>query len=360
MQRKLKIALGVALLAGIGAIGLKTAQVPLAKALMTRMANQNAGFDKSTELPDGLHLFICGAGSPVPDPTRAGPCTGVIAGDQVFVIDSGSGSTGNLGRMAFPLARVDAIFLTHLHSDHFDGLGELLLQTWINGSRTTPTPVVGPEGTAEVVDGFRKAYRIDSTYRTVHHGDVVANPAGYGGDTQEFSIGGIAKTIYENGDVKISAVKVNHSPVEPAVGYRIDYKDRSVTLSGDTVYHPGLVAVAKGSDLFVHEALNAEMATIIGDALRTRGDNHLAKIMHDIQDYHASPVDAARAAHNAGVSALVLNHIAPPLPSKLMHPFFLKGTADEFSGPITVAEDGQIFSLPAGSDDIETLNGFRF
>lgn len=360
MFRKRTILIGVTAIFGLGVVALKLGQVPIAKALMERMAQQNAGFDRAAALPDGLHVFICGAGSPMPDPQRSGPCTGIVAGDQIFVVDAGSGNVGNLGRMGFPIGRTQAVLLTHLHSDHMDGLGEMLLQTWINGSRTTPTPVIGPEGTEAVVDGFRAAYQIDSTYRTAHHGDKVANPGGFGGTAQEISVGGISETILEDGDLRITAVLVRHSPVEPAFGYRFDYKDRSVMISGDTIYHPGLVAVAKGADLLLHDALNPEMVEVLRSALQDRGSDHLAKIMFDIQDYHASPVDAARAANDAGVGALILHHIVPPLPSTFMHPLFLDGTEDEYAGPISIAQDGQIISLPSGGNDIEHLNGFRF
>ena len=75
---------------------------------------------------------------------------------------------------------MEAAVLTHLHSDHIDGLGEFLMQSWINGLRTAPTPVWGPDGVSEVVSGFNAAYRIDSTYRQAHHGDDVANLTGFG------------------------------------------------------------------------------------------------------------------------------------------------------------------------------------
>ncbi len=82
------------------------------------------------ELPDGLHVGICGAGSPFPDDRRAGPCTTVVAGKRLFVFDAGSGSPRNIGKLGFVHRRIEAIFLTHFHSDHVDGLGELMLQRW--------------------------------------------------------------------------------------------------------------------------------------------------------------------------------------------------------------------------------------
>ena len=148
----------------------------IASAAFNRVLDQRVGADPSLELPDGLHVYLCGTGSPMPDATRAGPCLGVLAGTRAFVFDVGSGGARNLGAMGFPTQRLESVYLTHLHSDHIDGLGELLTISWIGGSRSTPTPVRGPVGTQEVVDGFNAAYRLDSTYRVAHHGTTVANP----------------------------------------------------------------------------------------------------------------------------------------------------------------------------------------
>lgn len=159
--------------------------------------------------------------------------------------------------------------------------------------------------------------------------------------------------ILDEGNLRITAVRVNHAPVEPAFGYRIDYKGRSVAISGDTVYHPGFIAASEGADLMLHEALDPEMVSQIGEALAARGQANTAQIFADILDYHASPEDAARAASEAGADELVLYHIVPPLPSRLLEPMFL-GDADEaFDGAITVGRDGIIFSLPVGSEGID-------
>jgi len=99
------------------------------------------------------------------DPKRSGPCIGVLAGKTAFVFDAGTNGSQNLGPMGFPLGGAEEIFLTHLHSDHLDGLGQMLLGTWINSGRTAPTPVSGPIGTAQVVEGFNMAYQTAHTER---------------------------------------------------------------------------------------------------------------------------------------------------------------------------------------------------
>ena len=129
----------------------------------TRMVTANVGVDRTADLADGLHVYMCGAGSPLADPKRSGPCIAVLAGKKAFIFDAGTNGSQNLGPMGFPTGRVEEIFLTHLHSDHIDGLGQMLLGTWINSGRTAPTSVSGPIGTAQVVEGFNMAYQIDST-----------------------------------------------------------------------------------------------------------------------------------------------------------------------------------------------------
>jgi len=342
----LAILLGLALVLGRGAIGERAFKTALDK---------NVGVDQSAKLGDGLHVYVCGSGSPMPDADRAGPCLAVLAGQQAFIFDSGSGSIRKLGRMGFPMGKLQAEFLTHLHSDHIDGLGEALLQAWVAGHRAAPLPVYGPPGTDKVVEGFNTAYRIDSTYRIAHHGPKVVQPSGFGGAASIVALpdGTDSQVVYDKDGVRITVIRVNHAPISPAYGYRIDYKGRSVALSGDTVYSPSFVSAARGADVMFHEALNKDMVSMLGSKLAERGQANNAQIMHDIQNYHASPEDAARAAKEAGAQALVLYHLVPPLPSKLIEPMFLGDAPKLFGGTLKVGHDGMIVSLPAGGKDVK-------
>ena len=260
-------------------------RAPIGAAIFERAVDRNLGRDRIAELPDGLHVFVCGSGSPFADPNRFGPCLGVLAGDRPFVFDVGSGGARRLGAMGFPVDRLEAIYLTHLHSDHFDGLGELLLGAWIIGGRTEPMPIRGPFGVQQLADGLRQAYAIDKTYRVLHHGEEVAAPSGFGGAGQAIK----ADYVLEDGDLKISAFAVDHSPIEPAFGFRIEYKGRSIVISGDTAYDERLVAAAKDADLLLHEALQTRMTRVMGRAFAARGNERLAKVAKDIEDYHTTP-----------------------------------------------------------------------
>ena len=132
-------------------------------------------------LPDGLHVGLAGTGAPLPDQRRRGPCSFVLAGKHLFIVDSGPGSTLSLEAMRVPLGDIQAVLLTHVHSDHIGGLGELMLKAWTRGARPEPLKVVGPAGVEAVVAGFNLAYSIDTGLRVAHHGPLVAPAGGAGG-----------------------------------------------------------------------------------------------------------------------------------------------------------------------------------
>lgn len=352
MGRLGKLLLGVVVLAVIAGIAIKRFQPQIGTALLARVAGERAGRDATAGLPDGLHVILCGSGSPLPDPTRAGPCTMVIAGTRIFVVDAGEGGARNLTLMGLPTGRIERLFLTHFHSDHIDGLGPMLLLRWSGKPNTTPLPITGPTGVERVVAGFTEAYAQDNGYRTAHHGTAIMPPSGAGAVAQPFAIAGVPVVVLDDGGVRVTAFAVDHQPVSPAVGYRFDYKGRSVVISGDTGPSPSLVAAAKGADLLVHEALQPRLVGKLTDALAAKGIANTAQITRDILNYHSSPEQAADAARAAGVGHLLLNHIVPPLPFKFTYPAFLGDAADHFAGPITVGEDGTVVSLPAGSAEI--------
>ncbi len=328
----------------------------IATRLLEQVAQRNAGRDVLPELPEGLHVGLCGTGSPFPDPTRAGPCTVVIAGSQVFVVDAGEGSARNLAYMGIPAAKITGILLTHFHSDHIDGLGPLMLQRWGLGTFSEPIPVHGPPGVDKVVDGFRAAYVLDFGYRVAHHSEKIMPPGGSGGQGMAFALAGKAwgesVLVLDQAGLKITAFRVDHSPVDPAVGYRFDYRGRSVVISGDTKKMSAKIPAFQGAELMVHEALQPKLVGLLEQAFRAKNLPNTAQIMQDIVNYHTTPEEAAQIAQASQAKMLVLNHIVPPLPSRFVYPAFLGDAAQHFERQIVVGEDGQLFSLPAGGQDI--------
>ena len=338
------------------AVVIYTQRGPIAERIMARGAQAAMNADVVGELGDGLHVALCGAGGPLPDPKRSGPCVLVVAGKSLFVIDAGTDGLRNLNRMRYPTGDIEAVFLTHFHSDHIDGLGELATIRWVNGGNEQPLPVYGPTGVERVVAGFNAAYSQDAVYRNDHHGDAVAPPKGFGMIAQEFAAPamGELETLLKTPDLTVSALRVDHAPVSPAVGYLFNYKGRTALITGDTNKSSNIEKFAEGVDLLVHEALAPHLVMIMNETATTMGNENLAKITFDILDYHASPVQAAETARDAGVGHLLYYHIVPPLILPGMEAAWLEGVDEVFSD-YTLGEDGTTFSLPAGSDAIELI-----
>ncbi len=123
-------------------------------------------------------------------------------------------------------------------------------------------------------------------------------------------------------------------------------------ISGDTLAVPSLIEQARGADLLVMDALQPTLANVVRRVAQTHGRPHIARIFDDIQRYHASPEDAAEIADAAGVGQLVLTHILPPLPVASLKPVFTGDAKNIFPGPITIGEDGMLFTLPANRGKI--------
>ena len=164
--------------------------------------------------------------------------------------------------------------------------------------------------------------------------------------------------VFEQDGLKVTAFVVDHTPVVPAVGYRFDYRGRSAVISGDTVYAPALVRAAQGADLLLHDALSTRLLKLVEDAVGDAGQQMRRRILADVPDYHATAPQAADAARDAGVGALAITHVIPPLPLKGLEEVFLADSRDHFSGDLWLARDGDLYSLHAGGSGVERSRMF--
>jgi ribonuclease Z len=304
-------------------------------------------------LDDALSVAVCGSRAPLPSPNRAETCLLVQAGTSKFIIDSGEGSAANLQRWGIDYTDLEAVILSHLHSDHISDMPEIQFQSWLGG-RKERLPVLGPVGTASTIEGFRLAYELDASYRSEHHGSILPIEA-YGYDVIEFD--GDSALIFENKDTKITAFRVDHSPVDPSYAFKVEYKDRSMVISGDTVALNVMVEYSKGVDVLLHDALAKPLIQTMEKVADESDNKVLSKVLFDIQDYHATTVEVAEIAKKANVNLLVYYHLIPAPRNYVSEQMFLRGVSDIFSN-YYVSEDGTLVSMPAGSEEIliDTIN----
>lgn len=244
-----------------------------------------------------IEVTLLGTGSPIPDADRAGPSTLVRAGAQTFLVDCGRGVLQRLTAAGSSAAALSALLLTHLHSDHIADLGDVIITRWIGTFSPDPAPlqIIGPPGTAEVVDATLKAFAHDIGYRIAHHADITGPPAV---QVHEHTEG----QVWEHDGVRILVGPTDHRPVTPTIGFRVEHDGASVVLAGDTVPCAGLDALASGAGALVHTVIRTDLVAQMP-----------VQRIRDICDYHSSVEQAADTAARAGVGILILTHYVPAL-----------------------------------------------
>ena len=291
---------------------------PIAAVLLLALAAPAAGQE--------IRVTLLGTGSPVLSTQRYGPSTLVQAGPENLVFDAGRGAVVRLAQVGVVTNRatpaslagpgVSALFLTHLHSDHLNGLADLWLTGWLMGRRKTPLEIWGPPGTAELATHLDAAYAFDRRVRSAEGlpesgAHLVAHEMRPG-------------AVWERNGVRVTAIEVDHSDViRPAYGYRIDYAGRSVVLSGDTRYSPNVVRAATGVGLLVHEVA----ATFDSPDSARR---EILRVWH-----HTNPPEAGRVFREAHPKLAVYAHIVTALPDSVL----VRMTRATYSGPLVVGAD---------------------
>lgn len=271
-----------------------------------------------------IKVTLLGTGTPQPIMERFGSSILVQAGNEILLFDAGRGCLQRLRQINISYDKINALFLTHLHSDHIVGLPDLWLTGWLVSKRAIPLDVLGPAGTDEMLNNLRKAFAFDIKLRVE---DDKRSEEGSKFLVTEIQQG----IIYEKNGVKVTAIEVDHYPVVPAFGYRIDYNGHSVVLSGDTRYSQNLIKFAKGTDLIIHEV------AIAPDSL-SKSDPQYNILMH-----HTTPEQAAKVFNKAQPKLAVYSHIVKI--QGLTEEDIMKKTKANYSGEVIMGEDLMSFSV---------------
>lgn len=341
MKKALIVLFGLLILIGIGraSLNITAVQDRLLELGTNRIAKRGAEpFPES----ENLRVFVCGSASPL-GRGQAQACIAVVTPEHFFLIDSGAGSTDNINLLGLPLFRLQGVLLTHFHSDHIAEIYEVNLNSWVQG-RPQPLTVYGPYGVDKVVNAINEGYSHDRIYRTGHHGEELLPPA-LGVLEQKTIQPGV---IFNDAGLKITAYVAEHPPIHPAVGYRFDYRGRSVVISGDSNVTDKTLEIVEGADILLHDALSVATTGSLSRALGAAGQARQSKIVKDVMDYHASTDSLIQLGEGSNVKLVAFYHLVPVPPTSLLKNVFLRGAPDNF----LLTEDLMWFELPADSEDI--------
>jgi ribonuclease Z len=276
-------------------------------------------------MPD-LRVTLLGTGSPIPDPNRAGPASLVASDGTTVLVDAGRGVVMRLAAAGVAAPMLDAVLLTHLHSDHLCGLNDVVTTAWVTSPVARPQVVYGPPGTQAVIDGMLTMLETDIGYRLAHHEDLTGPPEIV---VHELEPG----ATFTVGDLAVTVGRTDHKPVEPTVGYRIESDGQVVTMGGDGVSCATLDDLCAGADIYVQTVVREDLIRPIGYQRFT-----------DILDYHSTVESAAQTAARAGVAKLVLTHMVPA-PAPGTENEWRAQAAAHFDGEVILGEDNLVVTV---------------
>ena len=276
-------------------------------------------------------LFILGTGTPNPNPERMGSSYLVLANDEPYLFDYGTGVIRRIAAFspswggeyqALEVENLKYSFLTHIHSDHTLGLADLIITPWIMG-RSEPLKIFGPKGAKNMHTNIIKAYQPDIDYRI--YGTQPQNSTGYKVIFNELK----DKFVYQDENIKVTAFLNDHGDLQESYGFLIETTDKKILISGDTAMSKNLISYGENLDYLIHEIYSQ------------KGFNNKTPDWQKYhQAHHTGPREVAEIANLLQPKSLILSHILFWGSSEQE---ILDEVKTFYSGKIIVAEDGMIF-----------------
>ena len=244
-----------------------------------------------------MYLTLLGTGCPKVDHKRFGPSNLVSTKKTKILIDCGSGVTQRLDQINISSSNIDALVLTHLHSDHVIDFYQLIISSW-HSYRIKPWKIYGPKGSKDFFSKIMNAWKKERNLRIKY--ELRSSVEAFNLDITEFDDCGKIKIK----DIIIEYFKVDHFPVKYAYGFNFFNKNKKLTISGDTRPCENLMKYAQQSDVLLHEVfIEGEILQI--NKMRTK------KTLHNVQSYHTTSTQVGKVAFIARAKKLVLTHFVP-------------------------------------------------
>ena len=273
-----------------------------------------------------IEVVLLGTGNPLPDRNRAGAATLVRIGGKTVLVDAGRGVCMRLAGAGVLPFMLDYVLITHLHSDHICDLNDVITTQWVMCPVPKALPIYGPPRMLEVMAGLTAMLKPDVEYRIAHHEDLTWEPQV---EVTEVAPG----VVFEQDGLRVIAARTDHRPVEPTIGFRLEFEGQAVVLAGDTVPCDGLDELCAGADIYVQTVLRDDLVSQVP----------MQRFRNTI-DYHSTVVQAAQTAARAGVKILVLTHQIPT-PVELAADEWIAIAREHYAGEIVFGEDLASISL---------------
>ena len=245
-----------------------------------------------------------------------------------LLVDTGLGVSRSICDQGVELHEIDAIFITHMHSDHYLELGPLIHTAWVSG-RVKCIPIYGPKRIEYYWRAFLESMVDDIALRIEDEGriDLEKLPAFYSfEDRQSLSLS----------NINIRAMRNLHPPIRDSFALRFECEHYTIVLSGDTAYMPEMIDFADQADLLIHEVMLSEGI----DLIMTRLGHEDPKLKNHLLQSHTLAENVGLIAKCAKVKCLALNHFVPDGFAEFNDEDWLQAVRRHWSGKIILGRDG--------------------